>query len=72
MKKILLLLTLSLLLFSCTFIEHANTNVYCPCMINEVSYYNGGYKVKATSIENPSRWFTFKTTKFHQVGDIIQ
>jgi hypothetical protein len=72
MRKILFILTLSLLLFSCTFVESSDTEVNCPCQITQISAYNGGYEVKAKSIQNSGEWFTFRTTVYHQIGDKIE
>ena len=56
---------------SCTFIESSSTEVDCPCVITEISQSQGRYSVTATSIQNPSEYFTFWTTTYHQIGDKI-
>lgn len=70
--KYISLVTLSVLLFSCTFVEKSNTEVDCPCQITQISAYNGVYEVKAQSIQNPGEWFKFRTPVYHQIGDRIE
>jgi hypothetical protein len=73
MKK-LLLLTIIVLLSSCTYTHRAETDSMCPCIVKTVSQLKTGlYHVtfKDSDKEHPSA-FSFYTRHLYNIGDTIK
>jgi hypothetical protein len=73
MKK-LLLLTIIVLLSSCTHTFDADTDSLCPCTVKTVTQLKGDrYYVtfKDSDKENPS-YFSFGTKHLYNIGDTIK
>lgn len=77
MKTIITILFL-LGLYSCTFIDQANTNVKCPCQVTKIEYLGTkSYKITINEILslndlNKHSYIIFYTSIEHNIGDTIQ
>jgi hypothetical protein len=68
------ILGLSILLYGCTYTYSykANTDVTCPCVIKSLKVTNGGYYIKAYSLEKDLYYFGFYTNHLYNIGDTIK
>jgi hypothetical protein len=74
MKKLLLLLTIIVLLSSCTSQHNANTDSICPCTVTTVSQVKSGryYVTFKDSDKEHQSSFSFYTRHLYNIGDTIK